>query len=184
MIVKKLILIPLIIMLSGSWAAGAPPEHANGEPPDKFYMVDFGGPFEMDPHDFIECDGFGTTITVTIGGFWMTHPANAGKDLWEFYHSDWPVKIANANNPDLFVEGIPGQVMNRHWTGAPFGSDQIETGVQLMVVLPGYGVVYRNVGRIILDTYTDPDNSVIKWTAGQWDATDGDYQALCAALTP
>ena len=180
---KKLILIPFVILLSSTLATGAPPDHAKGAPPQKFYMVDLGGPFD-DTSPYIDCDGFSTNITLSFGGFWMTHPANAGKGLWEFYHSDWPVTIANADDETLFVEGIPGQVMNRHWTGEPFASDPIETGVQIMIVLPGHGVIYRNVGRVIIDLSAGSEDLPFTFIAGQWDFYDEDYQALCAALTP
>jgi len=159
----------------------APPVHSGGKgvPPEKFFMVDIGGPF-VETEEFIECPGFGTEITFTFGGFWMYHPATAGRDGWEFYHSAWPIKIANAEDESLFVEGVPGQVMNRHWVGEPFESDPIETGVQLMVVLPGYGVILRDVGRIRYDI----DTFDIEFIAGHWDTWEEDFQALCAALTP
>jgi hypothetical protein len=137
-------------------------------------MVDIGGPF-VETFPFISCGDFETTMTVTIGGFWMYHPATKGKGGWEFYHSDWPVTITNASNSAYFVEGIPGQVMNRHWTGEPFESDPIETGVQLMVTLPGHGVIFRDVGRIRIDLGTFE----AEFMAGHWDSWDEDFQALC-----
>ena len=147
--------------------------------PQKFYMVDIGGPF-VQTGPFIDCGAFTTTISITIDGFWMYHSATKGKCAWEFYHSDWPIRITNDNNADYFVDGIPGQVMNRHWTGEPFASDPIETGVQFMVTLPGHGVIFRDVGRLRLNLDTfEPD-----FLAGHWDSFDEDFQALCAALTP
>lgn len=86
--------------------------------------------------------------------------------------------------PTLFVDSIPGQVMNRHWTGVPFASDPIETGVQLMFTLPGHGVIFRDVGRIVISWFAGPDDPAFSFTAGHWDSFDEDYEALCAALTP
>ena len=173
--------IGLIVFALGSVSAVAgPPDHANGKPPEKFYWIDvFGGPTTF-TDGFIECDGFSTLITITLQGFWMTHAATPGKDGWEFYHSAYPTTIANENDPSIFVEGIPGQHINRHWVAEPFASDPIETGVQMMITLPRYGVIYRDVGRLRIDWDTgDP-----VFVAGEWDSLDDDYQALCEALTP
>lgn len=168
---KKYLLAVAIALLLGGGVSNAKPE--------KFYMVDIGGPF-VETFPFISCGDFETTMTVTIGGFWMYHPATKGKGGWEFYHSDWPVTITNASNSAYSVEGIPGQVMNRHWTGEPFESDPIETGVQLMVTLPGHGVIFRDVGRIRIDLGTFE----AEFMAGHWDSWDEDFQALCNALRP
>jgi len=168
---RKLLLIAAIALLLGTGVSSAKPE--------KFYMVDFGGPF-VDVFPFIDCGAFTTTISITIDGFWMYHPATKGKGGWEFYHSDWPIRITNDSNDAYFVDGIPGQVMNRHWTGEPFESDPIETGVQLMVTLPGHGVIFRDVGRLRLNV----DTFESEFLAGHWDSFDEDFQALCTALTP
>ena len=180
--IKKIttVLTAIALASAASMSAAAPPDHAQGNPPQKFYWIDeFGEPgtFEF---PFIPCDGFDAVMTMTIAGFWMTHHATPGKDGWEFYHSAQVSRISNANDPSIYVEGIPGQVMNRHWTAEPFDSDPIETGVQLMIVLPGYGVIYRDVGRLHLDW----DTFEPVFLAGHWDTFDEDYQALCAALTP
>ena len=156
------------------------PAESQGKAPEKFYWIDiYGGPSEF-VFPFIECDGFGTVMTATLQGFWMYHPETPGRGGWEFFHSAYPTSIANADDPSIYVNGIPGQVINRHWSGEPFASDPIETGVQLMITLPGYGVVYRDVGRLRLDWDTfEPE-----FLAGHWDSFDEDYQALCAALAP
>ena len=129
---------------------------------------------------FIDCDGFSTLITVTFQGFWMTHAETPGKDGWEFYHSAYPTRIANEDDPSIYVDGIPGQHINRHWVAEPFGSDFIETGVQMMVTVPGHGVILREVGRVRVDW----DTFEIEFIAGQWSSYEDDYAALCAALTP
>lgn len=168
---KKALLAAAIVLLLGTnvWSAK----------PEKQYMVDIGGPF-TNTFDFIHCGDFGTTMTVTIDGFWIYHPPKNNKGGWEFYHSNWPVTITNALDNTYFVESIPGSVMNRHWTGEPFASDPIETGVQLMVTLPGHGVILRDVGRIRYDFVTFE----VEFMAGHWDTWDGDFQALCNALRP
>ncbi len=177
----RLITVISIAMLSTAMAFAGPPDHAKGAPPTKMYMVDVGGPF-IDTSDFISCGDFDTTITFTLGGFWITHPQNAKKGLWEFYHSDWPITITNSSDPTKYVEGIPGQVMNRHWTGEPFLSDPIETGAQFMVTLPGHGVIFRDVGRVRINWFGGPDDPMFTFLAGHWDTFDSDFQALCDAL--
>jgi hypothetical protein len=173
-------LIAMALIFAAGLSVATPPEHAKGNPPEKVYWIDeFGEPSTFE-FPFIPCDGFGTVMTMTIAGFWMTHHETPGKDGWEFYHSAQISKISNADDDSMFVEGIPGQVMNRHWTAEPFASDPIETGVQLMITLPGYGVIFRDVGRLHLDW----DSFEPVFLAGHWDSFDEDYQALCAALTP
>jgi len=160
---------------------------ANDKKPSKTYMVEFGGPF-VATFDFASCGDFETSITFTFGGFWINHPNHPKRGEWEFYHSDWPVTITNLSNPDYKIDSVRGTVMNRHWTGAPFESDPIETGAQAMFTLPGHGVIFRDVGRIRItwstvgeDLLPPPD---FTFQAGHWDTYDGDFQALCAALRP
>jgi len=65
----------------------------------------------------------------------------------------------------------------------PFDSDPVETGVQLMVTVPGYGVLIRDVGRVVWD-WSNPDEPEPTFYAGQWDGFDEGYQAICEALVP
>ena len=177
-VIASLIALALIIVAGSSVAAQ--PDHAKRNPPQKFYWIDELGEPVPQTSEFLPCDGFDTLLTVTFQGFWMSHPGTPGKDQWEFYHSAWPSKISRADDPSIFVEGKPGGKINRHWTAEPFASDFIETGVQILVTLPGYGVVFRDVGRIRVNWGTFD----VEFIAGNWDSHDEDYQALCAALTP
>ena len=182
---KKLTVLFLmaILMLAVSMnAPAAPPDHAKGKPSLKFNWVDeIGDPIQL-TEDFIDCGSFMTEITLEFSGFWIIHFDKNGESKFEFYHSNWPAKIVNKDDDSYFVNGIPGQVMNRHWIGEGFNSDMIETGVQLMITLPGHGVIYRNVGRVLLDNSAYPPIPVT--FTGQWDSFDEDFLALCEALTP
>lgn len=170
----------LLLTIAANVSAAEPPAHAKGNPPEKVYWIDeFGEPSTF-TFDFVDCNGFGTVMDLTLSGFWIYHPETNGQGAWEYFHSASPTRITNADDATLFVEGIPGQVINRHWTGEPGESDPIETGVQLMVALPGYGVIYRDVGRLRLDW----DTFEAVFLAGHWDSFTEDYQALCAALSP
>ena len=51
-----------------------------------------------------------------------------------------------------------------------------------MITLPGYGVIFRNVGRVLLDNSFWPP--IPLHFTGHWDSFDEDYQALCEALKP
>jgi len=181
--IKKLAVaaLSLSMFIIAGLSLAAPPDHANGKPPEKFYWVDvFGGPTTYE-FAFVSCPaGFDTMMSVTYQGFWMVHHSKPGKEEWEFYHSATPAKIWNSDDPSIFVEGVPGQGLNRHWTGEAFNSDVIETGVQMMITLPGHGVIFRDVGRIRIDW----DTFDAEFMAGHWDSWDGDFQALCDALTP
>ncbi|MDH3902581.1 MAG: hypothetical protein OEU84_13725 [Xanthomonadales bacterium] len=51
-----------------------------------------------------------------------------------------------------------------------------------MITLPGYGVIFRNVGRVLLDNSFWPP--IPLHFTRHWDSFDEDYQALCEALKP
>jgi hypothetical protein len=161
-------------------AFSAPP--SGGGPPSKYYWDEVvGDPGEWDD-PLISCDGFEVWIHVEYSGWWIYHPATPGKGGWEFYHTAVATRVYNASNPDLFVEGKRGGHWNRHWAGEPFESSNVETGLQMLITLPGYGVVYRDVGRVVWDENFDPVIYV-----GHWDLLDGnydeDFQALCDVLS-
>jgi len=176
-------------LLWASAGLGTPPDHANGQgtPPEKFdWIEEFGEP-GIFTYELADCGDFQAIITVEISGFWINHSPNGngngngnGQEEWEFYHSENIVLVENSDDPYIFVEGIPGNHINRHWSGAPFDSDPIETGVQMMITLPHHGVIYRDVGRIRIDW----DTFEVEFMAGHWDTYDEDFQALCLALTP
>ena len=158
-----------------------------GTPPEKFYWMDEIGEPGVFSYGLADCGNFEAIVTVEISGFWMTHYPQGngngngqGQNQWEFYHSAQAVLVENSEDDSIFVEGIPGNVMNRHWTGKPFESDPIETGVQMMITVPGYGVIFRNVGRIRIDW----DTFEAEFLAGHWDSWDEDSAALCQALSP
>ncbi len=192
-----------MFMFFSTAVTAGPPDHAKGKgaPAQKFYWEDVLG----DPGSFTfplyDCGDFVAEVTVTFSGFWIYHPETAGRGAFEFYHSAWAARISNSAYPDMyFIDGIPGQVMNRHWSGDPFVSDFTETGVQLMVTLPGHGVVYRDVGRLSVEflgfndngTPDDPSDDFPMFEfgpfTGQWDSfdpeADPDFEAICEALTP
>ena len=176
---KVLLCLLLLISVHNAWAA--PPAHAKGSPPTKTYWLDFFGEAGEFTFDFVDCGAFQTTLTVQLTGFWITHTGHPKRDTWEFYHSAVPTRVANALDESLYVDSVPGTSLNRLWLDGPFQGDAIETGVQLMVTLPGYGVVARNVGRIVYEW--PPGSSPVKFLAGKWDSQSGDFQALCDALS-
>jgi len=153
----------------------------NGNQPTKYFWEnEIGGP-QVYEGPFLFCDGFDVFIHIEYSGWWMVHPETPGRGNWESYFSFSGMRVFNSNNPDLFLDGVPGGKINRKWTGTAFESDYIETGVQLMLTIPHYGVIFRNVGRVVIDINT--------WTpvfyTGQWDDFDGvdeDISALCEVL--
>lgn len=174
-----MLLICLLFSFSTFNAWAAPPAHAKGTPPTKTYWVDAFGDVFVGTFPFVSCGAFETEITVQLSGFWINHTGHPTRGTWEFFHTAVPTSIANASDPDIKVEAVPGSGINRHWLDDPFQGNAIETGVKLMVTLPGYGVVIRDVGRIVFEWPNGP----VEFQAGHWDTWDGDFQALCNALS-
>lgn len=152
-----------------------------GEKPTKYYWEDeFGGPMAYE-WPLLSCDGFDVIQHIEFSGWWMVHPGTPGKGNWESYFSFSGMRVYNSGNPDLYMDGVPGGKWNRKWTGTAFETNPIETGVQLMLTIPHYGVIFRDVGRIEIDINT---GEVIVYT-GHWDDIDGydeDLVALCDVL--
>jgi hypothetical protein len=184
MSIKRIAAVFVAAAMGFSWASAG-----MGAPPDKFdWIEEFGEPGVFS-YELADCGDFEAIVTVEIAGFWMTHYPQGngngngkgqGQNQWEFYHSAQGILVENSDDPSIFVEGIPGNVMNRHWQGVAFDSDRTETGVQMMITLPGYGVIYRDVGRILIDW----DTFEAEFLAGHWDSWDEDFAALCDALSP
>jgi hypothetical protein len=152
-----------------------------GNKPMKYYWGDEIGNPDVYEWPFLSCDGFDVIFHVEFSGWWMVHPETPGKGHWESYFSFSGMRVFNADNPDLYMDGVPGGKWNRKWTGEAFASNPIETGVQLMLTIPHYGVIYRDVGRIEWDwdTYAPVVHS------GHWDVLDEpdeDLLALCDVL--
>ena len=167
-------------IVAASISSAAPPDHSKGRPPEKFYWVDvFGGPSTF-TGPLLPCDGFDVNITITYQGFWVVYPDTPGREDFESYQSITPISLSNSEDPSIFVESIPGSHVSRRWTGTAFETDPIDTGVQIMITLPGYGQIFRDVGRLRVDWDTlEPE-----FIAGEWQSWGDDYDALCAALTP
>jgi hypothetical protein len=152
-----------------------------GDRPTKYYWEnEIGGP-QVYEGPFMPCDGFDLFIHIEYSGWWMVHPETPGKNHWETYFSFGGMRVFNPNDPGLFLDGVPGGKVNRKWTGTAFESDLIETGVQVMLTVPHYGVIFRDVGRVVIDI----DTWQPIFYTGQWDDFDGideDLFALCEIL--
>jgi len=152
-----------------------------GEEPTKYYWEDeLGDPFVAEEL-FLSCDGFDVILQYEYSGWWMVHPETNGKNPWESYFSFSRMRVFNESNPDLYMDGVPGGKWNRKWTGVGFDSNPIEMGVQLMLTVPHYGVIYRDVGRVEIDWNTFEPVIYV----GHWDLFDGfdeDIVALCTVL--
>lgn len=167
----------IIFLLFAIGASAAP----KGENPTKYYWADELGDPSVWEEPFLSCDGFDVILHIEYSGWWMVHPETHGKGHWESYFSFSRMKVFNASNPDLYMDGVPGGKWNRKWTGLAFESDIIETGVQLMLTVPHYGVIYRDVGRVEIDINTFEPVVYV----GHWDIFDGfdeDIVALCSVL--
>jgi len=84
----------------------------------------------------------------------------------------------NSNAPSYWLAGGPGE-RELNQIDATTGI-VATTGASYKVMLPGYGHIFINAGRIVLNLITRE----IYFEAGQQQWYDGDFEALCSALRP
>lgn len=155
----------IIALGAGSNAAAVPPLKGN------FGPTDFIGFFIAD------CGSFDVLLDYTEQGHFIVHFDNEGNPIRENVHFNFPNDVYyNSENPEIRLSGNAAQ---------NFKFDYIDNtlaiaGLQLKLTVPGYGVVFHEVGRLIIDLITGET----VFQAGPNDASDGDIAALCEALTP
>ena len=132
-------------MISLAWAS--PPDHANGVPTQKFPF----GPIEVFGQPMSDCGDFQINIDFRIAGFFTTHYNKDGTPRFEFFLGKFTYLYwYNSENPEIGFMSH-GNKVNRHWFGAPFDSDRAEVGLSFGLTVPGYGVVFHDVGRVIFE---------------------------------
>ena len=156
-----------------AWAA--PPDHANGVPTEKFPW----GPFEDLGIPLVDCGDFWINIDWRGEGFWTTHYNKDGTPKFEFFlGKDTYLFWYNSEKPGIGFMSH-GTKINRHWFGAPFDSDRAEVGLSFSLNVPGYGVVFHDVGRIIFERTTGE----VLFSAGPHTAEDAlwvDSATVCS----
>jgi hypothetical protein len=111
-------------------------------------------------------------------------------EVWLFDKDGQPVKAVNrykaigqslyynSNDRDLFLLGAPGETEIDH-IDVEDGTISI-TGIPFKIRVPGYGPIYYETGRVILDLNTG------EWlnNTGHNQFVDQDLEAVCKCLTP
>jgi hypothetical protein len=87
----------------------------------------------------------------------------------------------NSEDPSYWLPGTAENISQWYYFNA---NDEaiywVTTGAPFRVILPGYGPVFMNVGRVKLDIATQE----FTFIAGQFDNLNGNLDAICAALRP
>lgn len=84
----------------------------------------------------------------------------------------------NSDLPNLLIRGGPGEGENVIYRFNQ--SYAIVTGLIWRVVLPGIGPIFLDAGAVKFDLAT----GAVTYAGGQHQYWEGDFGALCAALTP
>lgn len=165
----------LIIVGAFSLVWATPPDHANGVPTEKFAW----GPYEDLGIPMTDCGDFWIHVDWRGEGFWTTHYNKDGSPRFEFFlGKDTYVYWYNSENPSIGFMSH-GSKINRHWEGAPFQGNVAEVGLSFGLNVPGYGVVFHDVGRVIY-TY---DTGEVLFSAGPHTAVDSlwvDNATVCS----
>ena len=145
--------------------------NGKGVPTEKFQW----GPYEDIGVPFVPCGDFTIMFDWRGEGFWTTHYAKDGAPKFEFFlgrdtHMYW----YNSEDPEIGYFSRGGK-MNRHWFGEPFDSNRAEVGVLLKLVIPGEGIIFHEVGRVIYQWGTDevlfsagPHDLGVYWDEFDW----------------
>ena len=158
-------IIAVLAFGSVSTALAVPPLKVNFGP-------DFGFGFFV-----ADCGDFAALLDFTAQGHFIVHFDQDRNPVRVNEHFEFPNDIYyNSTSPDISFTGKA--VQN---TQFDFVDNQLAiSGLQFKLTIPGQGVVFHEVGRIIID-FNIPD---VIFQAGPADFSDGNTAGLCAALTP
>ena len=139
-------------------------------------------PFEYYDTGFYigDCGDFDVLSDSLIAGYWRYRYDKDGNPTFIRLHLQVTESVYyRSDNPSISLSGGPGEVQNDL---VDFRKDRyFFTGIPFKVTVPGYGVIFREVGRVILDLETF---EVIFQSGGPHDFTNQNLAALCNALTP
>ena len=134
------------------------------------------------PDDFFgffvaDCGDFDVLLDFTAQGHFMLHFDKDGNLVRVHEHFEFPNDVYY-NSTDFGISFTGNAVQNTQFDVV---DNQLAiSGLQFKLTIPGHGVVFHQVGRIIID-FTIPD---VIFQAGPADFDEGNVAALCAALTP
>lgn len=146
-------------------------------PPDKSYF----GPLQVFGFYVGSCETFDILSDFTYEGHVIFHYDRDGNITRANYHQSFTYSTYyNSEFPDVRIEGGPGEGQNDlvvYNGDAPF---DIVTGPIIKINVPGWGVIFHQVGRLVVDLNTGE----FLVQTGPQDWLNGNVDALCAALTP
>ena len=158
-------IIAVIAFGTVSTALAVPPLKVN------FGPMDFVGFFVTD------CGDFDVLLDFTEQGHFIVHFDKDGNPVKQNVHFEFPNDVYyNSANPGISFTSNARQ--NLHFD---FVDNNLAiAGLVFKLTIPGQGVVFHEVGRVFIDLVTGD----VLMQAGPADLSDGNFAALCAALTP
>ena len=142
-------------------------------PPYKQYF----GPFQYVGFVIGDCGSFEIWNDVSEEGFVTWHFDQEGNVTHVNAHFMYTDSIYyNSEHPEIFLVGGPVEIPNNHNSG----DSKVIAGLGIKITVPGYGVIYHEAGRLILDINTFE----VLFQAGPKDFLEGNVTALCLALRP
>jgi hypothetical protein len=137
------------------------------------------GPFEVTAEVFGSCTGFDILSDYTVGLRHNIHYDKAGAVAREEWIAHWigEMRLYNSAHPELELFAGPGTVQNSHWDHV---HGWVVSALSMRIVVPGFGPIEMETGVWKIDIAT--------WTLyhdSGWNFLwEGDFAALCKALTP
>ena len=166
----------LIISLFGI-AALTVMSAANAVPPTRWTV----GPLDFTGFYVGSCGDFNILTDYRVHSDWTVFYDAAGVPIRvtrKAFIDNGTSVYYNSEDPSYWLAGGPGE---RELNTFDVTSGTVATrAASFKVVVPGYGNIFMNAGRIILVIATRE----ILFEAGQMDFYDGDFEALCSALRP
>jgi len=94
-------------------------------------------------------------------------------------HANFAFVLWELGNPDNFLQSKPG-AGTAYWDFVE--GTHTETGNGAMITIPGYGQIFRDVGRIIGSANLAGMLPPFIFAAGEHQYIEGDYEAVCNYL--
>ena len=153
------------------------PANVLAVPPDKVHF----GPTQVFGFYTAGCETFAVLADFTVEGFFVVHYDKDGNVTHVNQHQSYTdASYYNSEFPDVRIEGGPGEGENDRFVYTGESPFLVITGPFFKITLPGAGVIFHQAGRTVFDLNTFE----VLFQAGPSDFTDGNVDALCAALTP
>jgi len=146
-------------------------------PPDKSNF----GPVQVFGEYVGSCETFDILSDYTINGQVIVHYDKDGNISHVNEHYSFTEStVYNSAFPDVMLKGGPGEGQSNRLVYSGDSPFIVIAGPLYKITLPGGGVIFHEAGRFILDLNTF--ETLVQVGPSDW--SDGNVDALCAALTP